>query len=64
MMRISSLQRVLPTKNLSLFNLHFLVDNKNNVVDNEDLEMHRKQIYYLTDEKKKKCFIMNCVNIL
>ena len=37
---------------LSLFNLHFLVDNKNNVVDNEDLEMHRKQIYYLTDEKK------------
>lgn len=37
---------------LSLFNLRFLVDNKNNVIDDEDLEMHRKRIYYLTDEKK------------
>ena len=38
---------------LSLFNLHFLVDNKNNVIDDEDLEMYRKQIYYLSDENKK-----------
>lgn len=39
-----------------LFNSYFLKDTKNNIVDDEDLEMYRKQVYYLTDENKKWFF--------
>lgn len=36
-----------------VFTKYFLIDNKNNVIDNEDLEMYRKQVYYLNDNNER-----------
>lgn len=36
-----------------LFDEVFLKATKNNIIDDEDLKMHRKQVYYLNDENKK-----------